>query len=87
MKEAGYEIVPRAASGKLGDDRVDNASSMGSAAEISVGQGTKAILMRQRKEFYDQDQATKQAEIDAIERTMKRESKSDYGTLEVVNPR
>lgn len=87
MKEAGYELVPRAEAGSLGDNRVDNPSPIGSEASIAVGQGTRAVLMRQRKEWFDEDQAAKQAEVDAIEQTMRRESKSDYGTLEFLNPK
>jgi hypothetical protein len=87
FKEAGYEIVPRGVAGDLGDNKVDSATPMGSVAELSVGQGTKAVLMRQRKEWYLEDQSAKQAEVDAIEQTMRRESKSDYGTLDVMNPK
>ena len=81
MKEAGYEIVPRAEAKVLGDNRVDNSTSIGSGASISVGGGTRAILMRQREDWYKEDQRAKQSEVDAIEQTMKRDSKSDYGKL------
>jgi len=87
MKEAGYELVPREEAGELGDKRVDNSSPIGSTASIAVGQGTRAVLMRQRKEWFDEDQSAKQAEVDAVEQTMRRESKSDYGTLELINPK
>lgn len=87
MMEAGYELVPREQAGALGDNKVDNSSPMGSAASISVGQGTRAVLMRQRKDWFDEDQREKMKEVDAIEQTMRRDSKSDYGTLEVTNPR
>jgi hypothetical protein len=79
--EAGYEIVPKASSGSLGDKRVDNPSPLGSSATLSVGQGTQAVLMRIRKDWYEEDQRAKQADIDAIEQTMSKDAKSDYGTI------
>lgn len=83
MQEAGYELVPKAEAGSLGDNKVDNSSPIGSSASISVGQGTRAVLMRQRKDYYEEDQRAKQAELDALEKTMRGESKSDYGTLDL----
>lgn len=86
MQEAGYELVPSEKVGRVGDKRVDDPSPLGTASSISVGQGTRAVVMRIRKDWYDEDQRAKQAELDEIEQTMKRESKSDYGTLD-LNPR
>lgn len=80
--EAGYEIVPKKDAGQIGDNRVDNPSAPGSASLISVGQGTKAVLMRIRKEFYVEDQADKQSKIDELEGTMKRPTNVDYGAVE-----
>jgi hypothetical protein len=43
--------------------------------------------MRQREDFYKEDQAAKQAEIDELEQTMKREAKekADYGSIDLKN--
>ena len=81
LLEQGYEIDPNAS---VGDKRVDNPSSLGSTSTVSVGQGMKAVVMRQRKEWFEEDQRTKQAQIDEVESTMKTDSKrgSDYGDLE-----
>jgi hypothetical protein len=68
FKEQGYEIETGV---QVGDRRVDSPSTLGSASEISVGQGMKAILMSQRKEDYQEDQAMKQAQIDELEGSMK----------------
>jgi len=70
--EQGYEIV-RAT--PVGDKQVDAPSSLGSASEISVGGGMKAIVMRTPKEYFIEDQATKQTQIDALEATMKSEAR------------
>ena len=82
--ERGYEIVPQDKVGSVSDKRVDNPTALGSAGQISVGQGTKAIVMRIRKEWYDEDQAAKQAEIDATENRAK-SSGADYGKVEITS--
>lgn len=81
FKEMGYEIVPTD-DVQIGDRRVDVGSNVGSAASVAVGQGIKGIIMRQRKEWYDEDQAAKQADIDRMEQTM---GKQDglYGNVKV----
>ncbi len=80
--EQGYEIVPRDKSGPVGDKRVDNSSSLGSSSEISVGQGTKAVVMRIREDWYKEDQAIKQSMVDQTEQTMRKE-KADYGDVKL----
>jgi len=78
MLEAGYEIVTDA---EVGDKRVDVASPIGSS--FSVGQGVSAVVMRQKREWYDEDQATKQMQVDQIEGTMKADVRqaADYGSI------
>lgn len=80
--EQGYELVPRDKAGKIGDKRVDNATSPGSS-EFSVGGGTKAVLMRIKKEWYEEDQAAKQQQVDDQEQTMKRPANADYGSIKL----
>lgn len=83
FQEAGYELVET--QNTVGETRVDVSTGLGSAPEISVGQGTKAIVMRIRKEWYNEDQSAKQREVDAAEETMHKnaKSKADYGNFEV----
>lgn len=80
MQEQGYELCEKAQVGAIGDKRVDNTASIGSIAHFSVGQGTKAVVMRIRDEWYKEDQAVKQQEVDAIEAAMKQEAREagDY---------
>ena len=84
MQEQGYELCEKAQVGAIGDKRVDNTASIGSIAHFSVGQGTKAVVMRIPKEFAEQDHSTKLADIDAVESTMKKDARrgSDYGEFE-----
>lgn len=70
LLEAGYEIVPADKTGSIGDKRVDSTSSLGSASSISVGKGIRAVVMRQRDDYYKEDQTSKQRQIDAVEQTM-----------------
>lgn len=67
FQEQGYEVVLTT---PVGDKLIDAPSSLGSASEISVGGGMKAVVMRIPKEFYEEDQAIKQAQIDELEATM-----------------
>lgn len=68
--DRGYEIVPKSQA-DLGDKQVDSISALGSASEVSVGMGTKAIVMRIRKDWFEEDQRIKQSEVDAKEATIK----------------
>jgi hypothetical protein len=81
LLEIGYEIVPAKKVGQVGDKRVDEPSAIGSASSVSVGKGTKGIVMRIPKEYYEEDQAAKQAEIDEVEQAQK--NRADYGSMVV----
>ena len=82
FKAAGYEIVPADKAGPIGDKQVDKPSAVGSAGLISVGQGTKQVLMRIPKDWYQDDQKVKQAEIEATEQQSQK-SGADYGKVEI----
>jgi hypothetical protein len=84
MQQNGWEIVP-ADQARVGDSRVEASSALGSKSYISVGGGTKATVMRIPKEYYEEDQRAKQAEVDALEQTMKDDARkaADYGKLEI----
>jgi hypothetical protein len=80
--DQGYEIVPGQKAGPAGDVKVDTPSAIGSAGLISVGQGTKGVWMRIREDWFKEDQAAKQAEIDATEQRTQKQG-ADYGKVEV----
>lgn len=67
LLDQDYEIVLDA---KVGDKRVDEISSLGSAKQISVGNGIKAVVMKKRKDWFQDDQDLKQKEIDDLEASM-----------------
>lgn len=85
FKDAGWELVD-SKDVTVGDRRVDRTTSEGSKAQVSVGQGTKAFVMRIPKEYYDEDQAAKNKQIDALEESMKKQalSGSDYGDIKTT---
>lgn len=81
--DAGWTI-DEAKNVKIGDKRVDVPTSEGAKAQVSVGSGMKAFLMKIPKEFYAEDQATKQAAINELEGTMKNDALAgNYGKLDL----
>lgn len=81
--DAGWEMVP-ANSVTIGDKRINNPTPEGTNAVASVGQGMKAYILRIKDEWYQEDQAAKQAEVNAIEDATKAEAlNGTYGKLEI----
>lgn len=82
FEDAGYELV-EAAEVRVGDKRVERGSAIGSKAEVSVGQGDKAFIMRIAREFYEEDQAAKEQHLKLQEEAIKQEAlkNSDYGSV------
>ncbi len=64
--DAGYEIVQRTDDLEVGQSTVDRGSRLGSAYTYATG-GTLLVAMRQRAEWYKEDQDAKLADLDAIE--------------------
>jgi hypothetical protein len=81
FQEYGYEIVPGQKAGQTGDAKVDNPSPLGSAGQLSLGRGDKGVWMRIRKDWYQEDQDAKQAEIDELEAQQKH--RADYGSMKI----
>lgn len=75
--DAGYEVVI-SKDVTVGDKRVDRPSEEGTVKRISVGQGDKAVLMRIPQEWYDEDQAVKQARLKDLEDATKKEALSGH---------
>lgn len=80
LVEQGYEIVPDAKVGAAGNRRVDSPTALGSASSVSVGQNTKAVVMRIKNEWYAEDQTVKQQTVDDTEQSMKTPP-ADYGSI------
>lgn len=83
FKAAGYDVVS-ASDVTIGDRRINAASAEGTAAQVSVGSGQKAIVMRIKKEWYDEDQLAKARNVDATESATKSDAlNGNYGKLDV----
>ena len=78
-QEAGYEFV--ASDQPLGELGVAEASSLGANVAKPVGNGVTGYLMRIPREFYDEDQAAKEAKLTEIEKSMQTTNVAkQYGT-------
>jgi hypothetical protein len=68
MLARGYTICKDGE--QIGDPNGTDASSIGSSATKSVGNGVKGVLMKIPRKFYEEDKAAKQAEVDRTEEGM-----------------
>lgn len=83
FQAAGYELVTDETL-SVGDSRVSDASDIGSAKRVTSNDGTISYLMRVKKEWYDEDQAAKTAQIDETEQAMKKDAAQGmYGSVKV----
>lgn len=81
--DAGY-VIESADAVRVGDKRTGKATPEGSLAQYSVGQGQKALLVKIKKEWYDEDQAKKQQRVAEQERATKDKAlDGTYGKLEL----
>lgn len=79
FKAGGYEIVERGHT--VGQEAVDKPTRLGTAYTQTRGVAT-LVLMRIPKAWYDEDQAAKQADVDALDSAMKQDQKSvGYGKV------
>ena len=84
FKEAGWEPVTDD-NVSIGDRRVGLPTEAGTVKTVSVGGGTTGVLMRIKKEWFDEDQKAKAKRVDALENTTRQEARnsSDYGSLDI----
>lgn len=81
FKDAGYEIV---SAGEAGLEKARIEGGAGADGTISVGNGTKAVLMRQPKEFYTEDQQAKQKRVDETMRAIEKpDLDGQYGSINI----
>lgn len=83
FQEGGYELV-QDETVKVGDSRVSSGTPVGTTKNLSVGRGTKAYVMRIKREWYDEDQAKKQDYVDAQEAATKKKAlDGTYGNIDL----
>jgi len=83
--DAGYEIV-KASDVRVGDKRVNKASAEGSVAQVSVGGGMKGMVVRIKREWYNEDQDAKIRNVAETEAATKQTAikGSDYGEIKIT---
>ena len=68
---------------RVGDSRIDETSRLGKVRLVSVGGGFKAVVMRIRKDWYDEDQEAKQEYVKKTEQAMRpNTADAQYGKIE-----
>ena len=84
MQEAGWEVVTED-SVKIGDRRITVPGQEGSAKTVSVGNGVTGVLMKIKREWWEEDQASKQENATALVNETVRDAKknSDYGDVKL----
>ena len=73
FKRGGWELAPLQTSAgevTVGEEAVYRSEGKDDIVRLHVGAGQFAYLMRIKQEWYDADQAAKQAEIDEVEATI-----------------
>lgn len=82
FKDAGWEVVSNS-DVRVGDKRVGQTSAVSSAATVSVGQGMKGVVMRIKKDWYEEDAARKRADAKSREATSRTDATNgaDYGKI------
>lgn len=70
---------------RVGDSRIDDTSKLGKVRTLSVGGGVKAIVMRKRREWFEEDQQAKQDYVDQTERAMRPDPNAGtYGKVDLT---
>jgi hypothetical protein len=83
LQEAGWEFVTDKEIA-VGDRTVNSGSNDGSLITKRVGGGITAYLMATPQEYYDEDKALSQAEIDEMEKAItNRRDEGQYGTISI----
>jgi hypothetical protein len=81
LQNQDWEIV-EAADVQIGDKRLGNPATTSSNAEVSVGGGIKAYVMKKRKDWHEEDQATKQEYVNQTEAATKEQAlNGTYGKI------
>jgi len=83
MQERGYEVVTDDKV-SIGERRVANPTQQGSVVSASVGGGVRGVLMKIRKDWYNEDQQAKQDQVNQTEGAMVQQSREGFsGKLEL----
>ena len=83
LKQAGYEMVTDD-SLVVGENRVSDAGQTGSAKRVISNDGTVSYLMKQKKEWFEEDKAAKRERNDEITNQIKdTATQGMYGSIKM----
>ena len=83
FKQAGYELVD-VNEARLSSQRVGAGTPEGTMASMPVGMGTTGYLVKIPKDWYEDDQRTKQVQIEASEESIKKPNiDGAYGEIKI----
>lgn len=82
MQELGYEIVDSNKTQVVQTKRVADPSALGSQITVPSG-SNKLILMKQKKEYFEEDQKAKMDLVKEKEGTMHAPVEGSYGKVEI----
>ena len=88
FKDAWWEVVTDKV--QIGEDRIEDASQMGSVATKTVGRDQTGVVMRIKRELYEKDQRAKSEKIEESMKEIQREPNKpgQYGKIKITdNPR
>lgn len=82
--EAGWEL-DTSEEIRVGDSRIDENSRLGKVRLVSVGGGQKAVLMKIRRDWYEEDQAAKLEYVRKSEEAMRpNPNDGGYGKIDIT---
>ncbi|MCP4569111.1 MAG: hypothetical protein GY841_16170 [FCB group bacterium] len=84
---AWWEKVPRSSIKGMADNRTDVGTDLGSDATFPAGGGVRGVVMRIKREIWEQDQAEKELRLQEKEHGMRRKPKKpgNYGKAEIAS--
>ncbi len=83
MLERDYEVADSNKTQVVQTKRVGDASALGSQVTVPSG-SNKLVLMRIKKEYYDEDQKSKMDQVKETEGTMHAPVEGGYGKVELT---
>lgn len=77
FKKAGWVHVQSGEN--CGDDAAGKPTKLGRQVSVPIGNGETGYLMKIPKEYYEEDQATKEAKLKEVEMTFNKKKRQEYG--------
>ena len=81
LQDRGYEFVKNSEIGSVGSRSIDSGTNVDSNVTKRDGSGGELVLMKQVRDWYEEDQKAKQREVDRTEHAIKNKGKEEgfYG--------